>query len=202
MLRFSNEIVISRKKLVKNSRARYNKENTVGPPFLRRHRGEDVENMTPLYGPEDIRRLEQKRTISAVLCWLLGLGGLTVCVTLCALTNTGNARRMELLCIAAWALAGWVLLYLRRFVLRESRLELQHAHMLLQGEAETLRGRVRVTKERLRIIHSIRITIVELENESGKRRLKVCSSREKKLKAAGDELTLWLVNGYIAGYSV
>ncbi len=200
MLRFSNEIVISRKELVKKSRGRYNKENTVGPPFLRRHRGENVGNMTPLYGPEDIRRLEQKRTISAALCWLLGLGGLTVCVTLCALTNTGNARRMELLCIAVWVLAGWVLLYLRRFVLRESLLELQHARMLLQGDAEALHGRVRVTKERLRIVNSIRITMVELENKRNEPRPRVCAYREKPLRNAGEEQAIWLVNGYIAGY--
>ena len=109
---------------------------------------------------------------------------------------------MELLCIAVWVPAGWVVLYLRRFVLLETRLELQHAKMLLREEAETLRGRVTVTKERLRIINSIRITMVELENEQGKRRLKVCTSREKTLKSAGEELTLWLVNGYIAGYSL
>ena len=160
----------------------------------------NMEMMTPIYSPEDLRQLEQKRTVSAALCWILGLGGFAVCVTLCALANTRNAQKMELHCIAVWVLAGWVVLYLRRFALQETRLELQHARMLAAGEAETVCGRVTVTKERLRIINSIRITMVELENEGGKRRLKVCTSREKKLKAAGDELTLYLVSGYIAGY--
>ena len=156
--------------------------------------------MTPLYGPEDLRRLENKRRISTALCWLLGLGTLTVCVTLCALTNGGNAGRMELACILVWAIGGWVVLYLRRFVVRETRLELQHAEMLNAGEASAVHGRLTVTKERLRIVGSIRITMAELENEAGKRRLKFCTSREKKLRSAGEELTLYLVNGYIAGY--
>ena len=161
-----------------------------------------MENMTPLYGPEDIRALERKVKTSRLLCWLLGLGALAACVSCCALTNSGNAEKMELACIVTWTLAGWIVLYLRRFVTVETKHELQHAAMLNAGEPETLRGRVTVTKERLRIIHSIRITIVQLENAEGAHRLKVCRSREKKLKAAGDELTLYLVNGYIAGYSV
>lgn len=159
-----------------------------------------MEKMTPIYSPGDLRRLEQKKTVSAALCWSLGIGAFAACVALCATANTRNAQKMEFLCIAVWVLAGWMVLYLRRFVLQETRLELQHARMLLQGEAEAVQGRVTVTKERLRIINSIRITIVELENEGGKRRLKVCTSREKKLKAAGEELTLYLVSGYIAGY--
>ena len=160
----------------------------------------NMEKMTPIYSPGDLRRLKQKRTVSAALCWCLGIGGFAVCVALCALANTRNAQKMEFLCIAVWVLAGWVVLYLRRFAVQETRLELQHAKMLLAGEPEAVCGRVRVTKERLRIIKSIRITMVELENEQGKRRLKVCTSREKTLKAAGEELTLYLVSGYIAGY--
>lgn len=158
--------------------------------------------MTPLYSPEDIRRLERKVKSSRLLCWLLGLGALAACVLFCSLADSGSAEKMELACIVTWTLAGWLVLYLRRFVTVETKHELQHAGMLNSGEAETLRGRVTVTKERLRIVHSIRITIVQLENAEGVRRLKVCRSREKKLKAAGEELTLWLVNGYIAGYSV
>lgn len=160
-----------------------------------------MEKMTPLYGPEDLRRLENKRRISTALCWLLGLGTLAACVTLCALTNGGNAGRMELACILVWVIGGWVVLYLRRFVVRETRLELQHAEMLNSGEASAVHGLLTVTKERLRIVGSIRITMAELENEAGKRRLKFCTSREKKLKNAGEELTLYLVNGYIAGWA-
>ena len=41
----------------------------------------NMEKMTPIYSPEDLRRLEQKRTVSAALCWILGLGGFAACVT-------------------------------------------------------------------------------------------------------------------------
>ena len=107
-----------------------------------------MENMTPLYGPEDIRALERKVKTSRLLCWLLGLGALAACVSCCALTNSGNAGRMELACVVTWTLAGWIVLYLRRFVTAETKHELQHAAMLNAGEPETLRGRVTVTKER------------------------------------------------------
>ena len=58
-----------------------------------------MENMTPLYGPEDIRALERKVKISRLLCWLLGLGALAACVSCCALTNSGNAGRMDMMLI-------------------------------------------------------------------------------------------------------
>ena len=162
-----------------------------------------MENMTPLYSPEDLLRLERKIKYTRLFCWALAIGALIACVALCLRTNSGNAERMELVCIAIWTLAGWIVLYLRRFELVEARYERQHAEMLRNGEeTETLRGRVTVTEERLKIVNSIRITTVLLENEGGKRRLKVCTSREKKLKAAGEELTLYLVSGYIAGYSL
>ena len=157
--------------------------------------------MTALYGPGELSRLERKIRYTRILCWTLGLAALTACVVLCVKTDSGNADRMELACIGIWTVVGWLVLYLRRFTLAEARFERQHAGMLSQGEAETLRGRVTVTQERLRIVNSIRITIVLLENEEGKRRLKVCSSRARALREAGDVLTLYLVNGYIAGYA-
>lgn len=177
---------MSSAELVKKSAGRYNKA---------------MEKMTPVYSPEDLRRLEKKRRNTTLFCWLLGLAALGTCVALCALTRTANAERMELACIVIWTAAGWLILYLRRFVVTEAGYERQHAEMLRQGEAETICGRVTVTGERLRIIRSIRITSVLVENESGTRRLKLCTSRENKLKAAGDRLTLHVVNGYIAGYS-
>ena len=163
-----------------------------------------MNTMIPLYGPEDLRRLDNRIRFTRCLCWALGLAALAVCVTLCCLTTTGSAGRLELCCIAVWTLAGWVVLYLRRVVLAEGRYERLHAEMLNQGlaEAEALRGRVTVTAEKLHILRSIRITIVTLEDADGTHRLKVCRSRVKKLQAAGDELTLCLVNGYIAGYSL
>ena len=146
--------------------------------------------------------LEIKSSFTRCFCWALALAALAVCVALCRRLNAGNAYQMELGCAVTWTLAGWVLLYLRRFVLAEGKYERQHAEMLNAGlaEAETLRGRVTVTKEQLHILRSIRITMVTLENAGGTRRLKVCRSRVKKLQAAGDELTLYVVNGYIAGY--
>ena len=162
-----------------------------------------MENMTPLYSPEELSRLEKKCKTIRALCWALGIAALLGCGSLCLVTTSGNAEKTELACILTWTLAGWIVLYLRHFTLSEARAELRHANMLAHadGELETLSGRVTVTEERMRIIGSIRFTVVLLENAEGKRRLKVCSSRAKKLKAAGDELTLTLVNGYIAGYA-
>ena len=151
-----------------------------------------MENMTPLYSPGDLLRLEKKIETTRRFCWALGIAALIACVVLCLLTDSGNAWRTELSCIALWTAAGWIVLYLRRYTLSETRAERQHARMLLHpdGQSETLRGHVTVTEERLRIIGSIRFTVVLLENEDGTRRLKVCSSRAGKLRAAGET---WLI---------
>ena len=159
-----------------------------------------MNKMTPLYSPEDCSRLERKIRFTRLFCWGLGAAALLACVTLCALTNSANAGRNELACIVLWVLAGWVVLYLRRFTLREAQNERQHAEMLNSGTAECVTGRVTVTKERMRIVNSIRFTVVRVETEEGLRRLRVCTSREKKLRAAGETLTLYAVNGYVAGY--
>ena len=159
-----------------------------------------MNKMTPLYSPEDCSRLDRKIQATRAVCCCLAAAALIACVTLCVLTDSANAGRNELACIAIWVLAGWVVLYLRRFTLKEARDERQHAEMLHSGDKETLRGRVTVTKERMRIVNSIRFTLVSVENEQGTRRLRVCTSREKKLRAAGDTLTLYVVNGYVAGY--
>lgn len=160
-----------------------------------------MENMVYLYSPEELSRLDRKIKAVGLFCRLLFVAALAACVLLCLGTNSANAREHELACIAVWTAAGWIVLYLRRFTLAEGRCERQHAQMLLSGEPETLHGRVTVTEERLHILKSIRITVVTLEDGAGTHRLKVCRSREKKLRDAGEELTLFVVNGYIAGYA-
>ncbi len=82
----------------------------------------------------------------------------------------------------------------------DARVELRHAQMLRETERETLRGRVTVTEERVRIRNSIRLRRVLVDTEEGTRRLSVNETRAAALAAAGKELELQVANGYAAAY--
>ena len=153
-----------------------------------------------LYSREDIRRLEKKKRLwTAALCIIAGAAFLA-CVSLCLLTNTANAERMERAVIALSGGAGCVCLYLRRFTVADTRHEIDHARMLLSGEGAVYEGVLTVTKERLRIRNSVTIRLVTLEEDGKPRRLKVIETRTARLAALeGRTVRVRVVNGYIAG---
>lgn len=159
-----------------------------------------MDTIRDLYSPEDISRLQRK--IKREWVWVLGAAGLTllVCVVLCCRTTTANWRQMEIAVIAVSTLGGWFVIYRRLFGLRDSRHELQHAEYLRDETRTLLHGRLRVTRERLRIKNSIRIRILSLEDGETVRRLKVNENRVKALKEwDGKLVTLSLAGGYVAG---
>ncbi len=159
-----------------------------------------METIRDLYSPEDISRLQKK--IKREWAWVLGGAGLTLalCVALCCLTTTANWRRMELAVIAVSTLGGWFVIYRRLYGLRDGRHELQHAEYLRDEPRSLLRGRLGVTKERMRIKNSIRFRVLTLEDGEQVRRLKVNENRVKALKEwDGKPVTVSLAGGYVAG---
>lgn len=161
----------------------------------------ETKTVTELFSPEDIRRLE-----NAIRRWRIALiavsaAALTACVIFCLLTRTGNETRMELSAVVTWTLAGWFVLYQRRFALLEAKRELQHAETVRTGPRERLCGEVTVTAERLRIRGSIAIRRVSVRLDDGtEKRLNVCESGAEKLRSAGKRLTLYTVYNYVAAW--
>ena len=153
-----------------------------------------------LYTAEELSRLENRIRILRPLLILAGAAALAICILLCCLTNTANAGRMEISVIALSTGAGWILLYLRRFVLVELRHELGNAQMLRDSERETVRGRVEVSAEKLRIRNSIPFRNVTVEEEGKTRRVKVIETKAGDLEKAGKELELSVANGYAAAF--
>ena len=157
--------------------------------------------MEELYGEEDLARLKgQIRRRSAAYA-SLAAAALAVCVTLIALTRTGNAARMELAVIAVSTVAGWIVLYGCIFVVTARRRELRHAVMLREEERQAVRGTVVVTDERVAIRRSITARRVEVRGEEETQRLMVCEARAEALKQAGADV-LYTVHGYVAAYEV
>ena len=159
-----------------------------------------METTEKLYSPGDIRRLEiRKRRWKAAL-YIIALGALAVCVTLCFLTRTSNAARMEKAVLVISALAGWLCLYIRRFPVQDAGHEIDHARMLLDGKGEVFCGTVTVTKERLRIKNSITFRTVVLDAPGEAVLLKVIESMVPRITALeGRPVRAEVVNGYIAG---
>ena len=155
---------------------------------------------TELYSADDVRRLEKKIKTLRLSLILSAAAVLAVCIVLCFRTNTANAERMEYMVIAITVAAGWILLYLRRFALLESRYELGHAKMLRESETEIFQGAVTVSVEKLRIRNSIRFRHVTVETEEKTRRVSVIETKAGTLQKAGKELELSVANGYVAAF--
>ena len=159
-----------------------------------------METIQKLYRPEDLPRLEKKIKRERRLIWALAGLTLAACILLACLTNTANAEEMELAAIVCSTVGGWLVIYRRLFGLLEARYELQHARYLLETPGDILRGRLSITKERLRIKNSIRIRILLLEDGEQTRRLKVNETRVKALRPwDGRQVTVELAGGYVAG---
>ena len=75
-----------------------------------------------------------------------------------------------------------------------------HAQMLRDSERETVRGRVEVSAEKLRIRNSIPFRNVIVEEEGKTRRVKVIETKAGDLEKAGKELELSVANGYAAAF--
>ncbi len=154
---------------------------------------------TELFPDAELQRLEKKRKRSLTASALIGGLALLCCVLLCALTNTANAVRLAFCAIAVSTLAGWAVISLLVFSAAEAKHELRHARMLREGPEERLCGALSLDRDTMRIRGSIRFRFGRLRGEEGERRVKVCASRAALLPQ-GRDVTLFLVNGYIAAF--
>lgn len=158
-------------------------------------------DMELLYSPGEILGLKKKKRIWAAAVLILAAGAFLGCVGLCLAADTVNAERMERSVIVLSGAAGCLCLYLRRFIVAETGHEIGHAQMLLQGDdAEEIAGVLTVTRERLRIVNSVAIRLVSLDEGGKPRQLKVIESRVSRLMPyEGRTVRVRVVNGYIAG---
>ena len=154
---------------------------------------------TVLFGGDQLVRLRKKRKSSLLAAALIGGSALLCCVLLCCFVRTGNVRQLALTAIAVSTVGGWAALSLLMFPAADSKHELRHAEMLQAGPEERLRGVPAFEPGVLRIVGSIRFRTLRVRTDEGERRVKVCASRAG-LVPEGRELTLCVVNGYLAAF--
>ena len=144
------------------------------------------------YRPEDQDRLKEKEKKARAWVWALAGLTLALCVLFCCLTNTANAGRMEIATLITSCVGGWLVIYGRTFGVQEARHEREHAAYLIGADQTAVRGKLTVTKERLRIL--------QLEDGKTTRRLKVNETKVRALRPYdGKAVTLILAGGYVAG---
>ncbi len=159
-----------------------------------------MDTIQTFYRPEDLIRLTNKFKRERVTVWVLAGVTLALCVLFCCLADSRSAARMELAAVLSSTLGGWIVIYRRVFCMNAAKHEREHAEHLLESGHSVLRGRLTVTKERLRIKNSIRIRSLLLENEEGVHRLKVNETQVPVLlKWDGQQVALLLAGSYVAG---
>lgn len=159
-----------------------------------------MKTMIELFSREETGRLERRKTAGVCLAAAAAVLGLAVCVAICRMTTTANAARMEPLLIGAGVLGGWLAIGFWTLVAVDAKREAGHAEMILSGERAAVPGTVRVARERLRIRNSISIRKVTVGDGKTTRTLNVDERKAKALGAAGENITLYAVNGYVAAY--
>ncbi len=163
-----------------------------------------MNEMSPLYRPEDIPALEQKEKKRKAVCLAAALLTLAVCVGCCLAAKTATMAAMEKAAAAACILGGWFVLYWRRFGLQDARQEMIHARRMLAGPAEELAGTVALTGERLRIKSSILVYPLRLEDTERPQLLYVNARVADGLRAAlaggPKTLRLRLVSHYVTAW--
>ena len=160
-----------------------------------------MNTINELYSPGDISRLEKKRRTWRLVFWTIALAALAGCVGLALHAHTANELQMEHAAIVLSAAAGWVDLYIRRFVIVDTRHEITHARMLMEETRQSCEGVLTVTRERLRIKNSVTVRMVQLDDHGSVRRVRVIESKAGVLSGlSGRRVRIYTANGYAAAW--
>ena len=126
-----------------------------------------------------------------------------VFIVICLLVRTENAGIMHPVLLIATTLLGWACILVYQLGIRETRTQLGHLDMLLQGEKEFREGRVTLTREAIRIPKSIRIRKVLLDiGEEEPLSLNLDENWVPRLPPDGSLVRLAATHSYIAGAEV
>lgn len=154
-----------------------------------------------LFCDDDMARLARQIKRWRTALAIVAAAGLAACVTMAAVTRTGNASQMELAVIAVSTVTGWLVLYGAIFVVAVRRREMAHGAMLRGEERERTAGTVTVTDERFTIRKSVAVRRVEVRDGDQTHRFLVCDSRAAALATAGAS-AVYTAHGYVAAYEV
>lgn len=123
-----------------------------------------------------------------------------VFIILCLMIRTENAQTMHWVLMVSTILLGWACIILWTLGVKESRTQLAHLEMILEGEKDFLEGTVTLTRDSVQIPKSIQIRKVLLNTgEETPRRLNLDEKWIHRMPPDGSRVRLALTHSYIAG---
>lgn len=158
--------------------------------------------MIRLYTLEKMQYWKRRSVISLALA--LGLVGaaLIANIILCCQVNTLNARKMQLACIALFALAGWACILIFFFSYAPAKAQAIHMSGILSDQEETYEGKLMVHRNSFHIPKSISVRKATLDTAEGPISLNVSASLARKLPENGAAVRILAVRRFITGCEV
>lgn len=153
-------------------------------------------------GLSALQRRERRLTLAFRICLCLTAA---VFIALCRMIRTENAAVMHWVLIGVTAVLGWTCIGLYLLGVRETRTQIGHLKMLLEGTetAEVQEGRITLTRESVQIPQSIRIRKVLLDTGAEEpKRLNLDEKWAGRMPPGGTRVRLALVHSYIAGMEI
>ena len=156
--------------------------------------------MVELFPPARLEKLERRSRITKYLLLTLGFLALGVCVWFTSQVNTRNLYTMLPRCVCVSVGAAWIIIYFGIYVVRDGKREAAYARHLLEGERQTVEGKVSLVKLKVRIRNSVTLRKLRVETGEGPVSLSVHIDKADQLKRAGEFLRLYTVHGYVVAY--
>lgn len=161
-----------------------------------------TERIIELYAPSALERMRRQKKALGIFLLAFAAMALAACILLCVKTNTRNIHVTMRWTILTSIVAGWIVIYFYVFGYRQKKREIAHGENVNHGERETLRGRVEITKQWVRIRDSITVRKVIVHMGSRERTVNLNSTRVRQLQKAGENLILYVSHGYVTAYEV
>ena len=158
--------------------------------------------MKRLYTPEAAKRWKRRASLTRIIAPGLVALALMVCILLCTMVTTANARQMMFACIALFTLAGWACILLLYFAYAPAKAQAVHIGGMFSAENETYEGVLTIHKESFHIPKSVTVRKATLETAEGAVALSVSAGLVHQLPKSGTAVRVTTVRKYITGYEV
>ena len=153
--------------------------------------------MVYLYTTEEAEKLKRKADGMRAAALVTGGAALAVCIVLCCLVTTANAPVMQALVTGLSILAGWGVMLLYTFGIRQARAEADHMLGILKSEPEEHRGILTVTDQAFHIPRSITVYKATLEENGEKLSLNINARLAGRLPALRGPVKVKCVRRYV-----
>ena len=161
--------------------------------------------MTEFYSPQSAERLRKKRNMIIGLTAALAVCRLAACITMCCMTNTGNAARMQLYTCITAAAGGVVVIALYLNAVRTAVYKYRHEMTILKdmpAMSSSVCGTLTIETAVRQIPKSISVRRVTVNCGCRAEVLNIRAEHAPTLCKLKGSVRVTSVHGFITGYEV